>query len=737
MNHTFLKYKYTLFYVVLVTFLLSAFLSSCNPDRKIDNIDYTNYVNAFIGNADNGHTFPGACAPFGMIQASPESGHGSWRYCSGYNYDDEFIEGFSQTHLNGTGVGDLGDVLMFPFCGDAPIEFKSRYDKTTHKATAGYYSVSLTDANVDVELTATTRSAFHRYKFKGGKPNIYLDLQRGVVNRPQNIETRVMEADITVVDNKTITGYHKVRGWVERKFFYVIRFDKPFVANELPMKDTEKAKRYILTFDNDVIQTKVSMSTVSVEGAIAAMEKENPGWDFETVKENTKKEWNQLLSRIEVTGSDDDKVNFYTSMYHLLIQPNNIADIDGKYRGADDKVHTSSTGNYYSTFSLWDTYRAAHPLYTIVTPELVDGMAQTMIDHHKAQGYLPIWTLWGKENHCMIGNHSIPVLVDAYLKGFRGFDAEEAYKAMKESSTISHKNSDWETYDKYGYYPFDVVEVESVSRTLESCYDDYCVAQMAKALGKTEDYDYFMKRANFYKNLFDPDTKLMRGKDSNGKWRTPFDKFLLSHASTSGGDYTEGNAWQYTWHVQHDVPALIDMIGGKEEFVTKLDSLFYLQHKVEQAGFVHDVTGLIGQYAHGNEPSHHVIYMYNYAGRKDKTQELVREVFDRFYKPKPDGLCGNDDCGQMSAWYIFSAMGFYPLNPAGGEYIFGAPQIEKVSIKLPDNRTFTVEARNLSKENKYVQSVELNGQPVKGIAIHHSDVMKGGNLVFNMSASPQ
>jgi len=336
----------------------------------------------------------------------------------------------------------------------------------------------------------------------------------------------------------------------------------------------------------------------------------------------------------------------------------------------------------------------------------------------------------------MICNHSIPVIVDAYLKGFTGFDAEKAYLAIKQSSTVSHINSNWEIYNKYGYYPFDSIRVESVSRTLESTYDDYCVAQMAKSLGKIEDYKTFMKRANFYKNLFDPESKLMRGKDSKGQWRTPFNKFQLSHASTVGGDYTEGNAWQYTWHVQHDVKTLIDMLGGEKAFVIKLDSLFYLQKKIEQTGFTGDVSGLIGQYAHGNEPSHHVIYMYSYADRKDKTQELVREVFDRFYMPKPDGLCGNDDCGQMSAWYIFSAMGFYPVNPVGGEYILGAPQLKKAIIKLPNNRLFSIQAFNLSNKNKYVQSIKLNGKIIDGISIHHNDIVNGGTLVFTMTDKP-
>ena len=723
----------------LCNFFLLLTFCSCTVEQKVE--DYSLYVNPLIGNADNGHTFPGACAPFGLIQVSPESGTGSWRYCSGFNYDDDFIDGFTQTHLNGTGLPDLGDVLMLPYCGNLPDSvYRSRYNKETQKASAGYYSVDLTDAHVGVELTATSRTAFHKYLFKDGTPRILLDLQRGLVNDMERLHTHVLNANISMPDEYTIIGNNEVTEWVQRQYFYVIKFDKPYkVEEELPMQEGEKAKRLILSFDGDgetVIQAKVAMSSVSIEGALASLEKENPDWNFENVRQGTVNQWNELLSRAQVSGTEVEKINFYTSMYHLFIQPNNIADLDGKYRGADDKVYTSPTGAYYSTFSLWDTYRAAHPLYTILAPERVDGMVQSMIAHYKVKGALPIWTLWGKENYCMIGNHSIPVIVDAYLKGFRGFNVEDAYEAIKGSSVVSHLNSDWETYNKYGYYPFDIINVESISRTLESGYDDYCVSQMAKALGKADDYEYFKKRSEFYKNLFDPQTKLMRGKDSNGKWRTPFNPLLLSHASTSGGDYTEGNAWQYTWHVQHDVPGLIDLMGGKEIFAGRIDSLFLMDDCIEGEGFVSDVTGLIGQYAHGNEPSHHVAYLYSYADRKDKTQACIRDIFDRFYLPKPDGLCGNDDCGQMSAWYLFSAMGFYPVNPAGGEYILGAPQIAKVVLTLPDNKTFLIEAKGLSKENKYVKSVTLNGEAVEGLSIHHNDIMKGGTLVFTMTDQP-
>jgi len=725
-------------YPVILFFTL--FSISCTQPSTQEEINYLDYVNPFIGNADNGHTFPGACAPFGLIQASPETGNDSWRYCSGFNFADDSIMGFAQTHLNGTGCSDLGDILLFPFHGTIQNGiYKSRYDKANQEASPGYYKVHLTDSDVDVELTATQRTAFHKYTYQQDSPaRLLVDMQSGSVWNQNSLRTHVLYADMEMPDNQTITGHHEVTNWVRRHYFYAIQFDKPYtVIDTLDKLTGEKANRLILEFDlkpGETLQTKIGISSVSVEGAIASLSAENPDWNFNSIKEKTQGQWTKLLSRVQVSGDDKQKTNFYTALYHLFIQPNNIADIDGKYRGADDKVVQSPSGEYYSTFSLWDTYRAAHPLYTILAPEKVDGMVNSMLAHHKAQGYLPIWTLWGKENFCMIGNHSIPVIVDAYLKGFTGFDPEVAYEAMKTSATVNHPGSNWKVYDVYGYFPFDSIHSESVSKTLECAYDDYCIAQMAKKMGKTDDYEFFSKRATYYKNLFDPGSKLMRGKNSKGEWREPFNPFLLSHAASSGGDYTEGNAWQYTWHVQHDIPELIRMIGGEKEFITKLDSLFFLDDvAAENTGFVSDVTGLIGQYAHGNEPSHHVVYMYSYAGQPWKTQELVREVFDRFYLDKPDGLCGNDDCGQMSAWYVFSALGFYPVDPISGEYRLGAPQIPQAEITLPNNNKFTMEARGLSEANKYVQSVEWNGKPYELKDISHKEIMNGGHLVFQMS----
>ncbi|MCK9208441.1 MAG: glycoside hydrolase family 92 protein, partial [Salinivirgaceae bacterium] len=500
----------------------------------------------------------------------------------------------------------------------------------------------------------------------------------------------------------------------------------PFTKKTLLPKsdDREKAPRYVLDFDlkpNEQLMVKISMSSTGVEGAKANLTAELNGWDFEQTSQNAKANWNTYLSRVEVEGDKDKKTMFYTSMYRLFIQPNNIAD--------------AGKEPFYSTLSLWDTYRAAHPLYTIVSPEKVDGFVNSMLRQNDKQGFLPIWALWGDETYCMIGNHAVPVIVDAYLKGFRGFNAERAYQAVKKTLTVNHLNSAWDVYTKYGYYPYDIVTAESVSRTLESAYDDYCAAQFANALGKTDDYEYFIKRSNFYKNLFDPQTKLMRPKDSVGNWRIPFNSFSLSHASSSGGDYTEGNAWQYTWHVQHDVDGLIRLMGDKEYFTTKLDSLFRMESTQIGKGFVSDVTGLIGQYAHGNEPSHHVAYLYALAGKPWRTQELVNQICNTKYINAVDGLCGNDDCGQMSAWYIFSNLGFYPVNPCGGEYVLGAPQLEKATIKLTEGKVFTVEAINFSKENIYVQTVELNGTKYDEKLITHQDILNGGTLSFTMGPS--
>ena len=714
------------------------FYSSCTPAEKTDTKDYTQYVNTFIGGADNGHTFPGACYPFGMIQTSPVTGAVGWRYCSEYVYEDSLIWGFTQTHLNGTGCMDLGDILVMPVTGTrarAWDAYRSHFSKDKEAATPGYYTAELSDPQVKAELTASIHAALHRYTYhKADSASILIDLQHGPAWREEQYHSQVNSCEVNWEDAQTLTGHVNNTVWVNQDYFFVMKFNRPVVDSlYLPMGETEKGKRIIASFDmqpGDELMMKVALSTTSIDGAKKNLEAEIPAWDFEGVRATAHNEWNNYLSRIEIEGTDDEKTNFYTCFYHALIQPNQISDVDGMYRNAADSIVKAGTGTFYSTFSLWDTYRAAHPFYTLVIPERVDGFVNSLIEQGEVQGFLPIWGLWGKENFCMIGNHGVSVIAEAYRKGFRGFDAERAFNIIKKTQTVSHPlKSDWEVYTKYGYFPTDLIKAESVSSTLESVYDDYAAADMARRMGKEEDTAYFAKRADYYKNLFDPETKFMRPRKADGTWKAPFNPSALAHSESVGGDYTEGNAWQYTWHVQHDVPGLIQLFGGEKPFLNKLDSLFTVKLEGESLA---DVTGLIGQYAHGNEPSHHVTYLYALAGRPERTQELVREIFDTQYKNKPDGLCGNDDCGQMSAWYMLSAMGFYPVDPVSAEYVFGAPQLPKMTLHLADGKTFTIIAENLSKEHKYVDSITLNGEPYTKKTISHEDIVKGGTLVYKM-----
>lgn len=725
--------------VFLYTLALgSAFYSCSTAKQDTPQTDYTQYVDPFIGAADNGHTFPGACRPFGMIQTSPVTGAVGWRYCSEYMYADSIIWGFTQTHLNGTGCMDLGDILVMPFTGERHRTwdaYRSSFSKTSENATPGYYTVTLDQAKVKAELTATTHAALHRYTYEqADSASILIDLQHGPAWNEKQYHSQVNSCEVNWENDSTLTGHVNNKVWVDQNYYFVMQFSHPVIDHfELPMAETEKGKRLVASFNiqpGEEVLMKVALSTTGVEGAKANMAAEVPGWDFEGIRTAAKADWNSYLSRIEVEGTDEEKTNFYTSFYHALIQPNEISDVDGRYRNAADSVVNATGGKFYSTFSLWDTYRAAHPFYTLMVPERVDGFINSLVDQAEVQGYLPIWGLWGKENFCMVANHGVSVVAEAYAKGFRGFDAERAFNAIKQTQTVSHPlKSNWENYMKYGYFPTDLTEAESVSSTLESVYDDYAAADMAKRMGKTEDAAYFARRADFYKNLFDSSTQFMRPKKSDGTWKSPFNPSQIGHAESVGGDYTEGNAWQYTWHVQHDVPGLIALFGGEEPFLNKLDSLFTLKLETTQA----DVTGLIGQYAHGNEPSHHVTYLYALAGRPERTQELIREIFDTQYSPKPNGLCGNDDCGQMSAWYMFSAMGFYPVNPVSGEYVFGAPQLPEFVLHLADGKTFTIKAEGLSEANKYVKSITLNGEPYTKNFISHADIVKGGTLVYQMT----
>ena len=698
---------------------------------------YGQYVDPFIGTSATGHTFPGATVPFGLVQLSPETGNFGWNYCSGYRYEDTTIAGFAHTHLSGTGGVDLGDVLFFPFQGAAPAAFTSKFSKSTEKAVPGYYTVVLSN-NIKAELTASAHTGVHRYTYNNaGESHMLIDIQSGLVESKEQLSEHVTEGHINILNKTTISGYAYTSQWVDKKTFFVARFNKAFTNPHFI--DGENKRRLIVDFNTkpgEQVEARVAVSSVSIAGASKNLS-ETVDKSFNIVKQDAAKVWETYLGKLRSEGTKDQKTAFYTSLYHLLIQPNNIADVDGQYRGTDGKVHQSADKVYYSTLSLWDTYRAAHPLYTIIAPEKDGQMVETMLQHFNAVKVLPVWPLWGKESWAMIGNHSIPVIVDASLKGIKGFDREKAFEAIKTTLTINgNEKYDWSLYMKYGYLPSDTVKREAVSRTLEAAYDDWCAAQLAKSLNKKADYDYFIKRSKFYGNVFDKSTNLMRGRLSNGDWVRPF-AHLDSGQLAIGGDYTEGNAWQYVWQVQQDIPGLIKLMGGKKTFSDKLDTLFTMDSKVFGKGSTLDVTGLIGQYAHGNEPNHHVAYLYTLAGNPAKTQQYVRQICDQFYVNTPEGLSGNDDCGQMSAWYVFTAMGFYPVNPADGQYVFGAPQLSSTTIMLPGNKTFVVEAKNLSVENKYVESISLNGEPYQKSYITHSDIQKGGKLTFVMGNKPQ
>ena len=687
-------------------------------------------VDPFIGTEGLGHVTPAATVPFGMIQAGPDTGVGKWNYCSGYQYSDNAILGFSQTHLSGTGCPDLGDVSIMPFTGEFDGMQASRFKKSDEKAGPGWYEVTLARSGIKVGITASERVAHYTFAYTNDAARVYVNLPFAI-HYPQNpgwARCKWFSSDSHFADDRTLVGSYERQVWNRRKVGFAIRFDHPIAAKrEVPPVEGKASSRYLLDFNlgpGEPLKVKIALSANDSAAALRNLEAESPGWDFASVRAVAEAKWEGILSRFAAEGEPERVKAFYTALYRMCVQPNDIADIGEK--------------PFYSTLSTWDTYRAAHPLYTIFAPERVGDMVDSMLRQGRITGYLPVWALWGSENQCMIGTHSVPIIVDAYLKGLWTGDASAAFEQIRETLTKKHEGrikEDWALLDKYGYYPFDIITGESASRTFECAYDDWCAAKMAEKLGRAEDAAFFAKRAENWKNLIDPETKMVRGRDSSGRWRTPFDPFALGHGVRSGNDFTEGNSWQYTWHVQQDPEGLIAALGGKERFAAQLESLF-TQPKDEAAlNAHHDVSGLIGQYAHGNEPSHHVIYLFQYVGRGDLVARHVREVFDTQYGTTPDGLCGNDDCGQMSAWYVFSAMGFYPLNPCGGDYVIGAPQLSRVEVKVggAQGKSFTVIAKNLSRENKYVKSVTLNGKPLEGFILKHADVVSGGELVFEMT----
>ena len=719
------------------------------------------WVRPEIGNGGDGHTFPGATYPFGLVQPSPDTGREGYRYCSGYRWEDDRILGFSQTHLSGTGCGDLGDLRIMPFTGEADPLVSSAFRKETQVCEPGYYAVTLDDFAIRTEASAAKHSAIYRISFPRGRASLLVDCMWGIGGK--DLAKTILSCDAAFDGSGRILGTTTRRHWVTRSYSFVVETDRVAVSCRrlAPLCEEEKAPRFVLDFDIEddaPLTVKIGYSLVDTDGACGNLETEIPDFDFDAVRSKALKAWNRQLSRMEADGTDDEKTAFYSALYRLFIQPNNIADVDGRYRGADGETHVAQNSAYYSTLSLWDTFRASHPLYTMIAPEMADGFVETMLEHHSAAGFLPIWTLMGRDNQCMIGTHSVPVMVDWFLKteaisresAPADADAssvhsrsrafwEKAYAAIKDSLTKKHagrKLEDWDALDKYGYYPNDIVTSESVSRLLECTYDDWCAAQMAQRLGYEDDAKFFLERSRSWRNVIDPETRFARGRDTNGKWTEPFNPLALGRNAGTGSDFTEGNAWQWTWHVLHEPEALIEAVGSKAQAGERLCRLFTLEADESETGTCEDVTGLMGQYCHGNEPSHHVIYMLRHAGLLARQAELVRAVVKEFYVPRPDGLCGNDDCGQMSAWYIFSAMGFYPLNPASGEYVLGAPQLKRISFALPGGRRFTVIAEGLSEENKYVKSVKLNGKPLEGDSISHEEIMSGGELVFEMTALP-
>ncbi|ELR72152.1 Alpha-1,2-mannosidase [Fulvivirga imtechensis AK7] len=728
-----------------------ALLAACSQPVEQTTVEaevrYTDYVDPFIGTAAHGHTYPGATVPFGMVQLSPDNGTEGWDWVSGYNYDDSVIVGFSHTHLSGTGIGDLADILFMPV--HRPVEagrkvhpknnydFKSKFSHRNEYAEPGYYSVYLDDNHVKAELTASERAGFHQYTYDGsGAPVVVVDLGFAINwDKPTDTYLKMEEESLLV-------GYRKSKGWAEdQHLYFAASFSEPVAAIEIysdttavtgDEADGEKLTA-LLRFDESVktLKIKVGLSSADIEGAQKSLA-EIPHWDFDQVRQAASDQWEKELSKIKITDPNEtNKKIFYTALYHSNLAPVIYSDHNQRYKGADGKVHQAEDYTKYSIFSLWDTFRAAHPLFTITQPERVDDFINSMLSHYDEYGLLPVWELTGNETNTMTGYHAIPVITDAWLKGYDGFDREKAYEAMKKSAVQDIRGVNF--YKEYGYIPADL-ENESVTKNLEYAFDDWCIAQVAKKLGNKEDYDYFIKRSQSYRHLYDPQTRFMRGKLTDGTWKEPFDPKFSSHRVDA--DYTEGNAWQHSWFVSHDVEGLIALMGGEQVFINMLDSLFNEDSDIHGDNISADISGLIGQYAHGNEPSHHIAYLYNYAGAPWKTQETVRKIMGQLYTSEPAGLCGNEDCGQMSAWYILSALGFYPVNPANGVYTIGAPLFEKAEIPLTGDTKFTVEAENVSEENIYVQSATLNDQPLSRSYITHEELMKGGNLRFVMGPEP-
>lgn len=684
--------------------------------------DYTQYVNPFIGTGGHGHVFLGANVPFGNIQAGPTQKKQGWDWCSGYHYSDSTVIGFGQMHLSGTGIGDLGDVSLLPMTNPSQREVK--FSHRAEYVRPGYYSVMLA-SGIRVELTATQRVAFHRYSFPADATKGYIAL-----NLAQGIGwDKMTSCKFKQESDKTITGFRMSEGWAkDQRVYFVAEFSEPVKLEE---NERDTIGIFSVASTSQPLLVKVGISAVSVENARENLQQELPGWNFASVVSKANADWNRELSKIAIKTQDERaKRIFYTALYHTMIAPSVFSDVNGEYRGADGKTHKGDFTDY-TTFSLWDTYRAAFPLMTLIQPEMQRDLAETMLHIFKQQGKLPVWHLMGNETDCMVGNPGIPVLVDIALKGFN-VDKKAVFEAVKASAMRDERGMG--LLKKYGYIPCDLdPEKETVAKGLEYALADACIAKLAKQLGKTEDYKYFYKRSQSYRDFyFDKQTKFMRGVTSDHKFREPFDPFSTVHRQD---DYTEGNAWQYVWLVPHDVHGLVAAFGGEKSFVSKLDSLFIVNGDMG-AEASPDITGLIGQYAHGNEPSHHILYMYNYVGQPWKGADKIRYVLANLYHDDFDGLSGNEDVGQMSAWYILSSVGFYQVDPAGGRYVFGSPLFDEATLNVGNGKTFRVVAHNNSSENKYIQSAKLNGKPYTRSYIDFKDIVRGGTLEFVMGNKP-
>lgn len=727
--------------------VLSLCLASCGSSQKGQEMeDLTQFVDPRIGTGGHGHVFYGANVPYGFIQLGPTSIPQSWDWVSGYHVSDSTVIGFPHTHLSGTGIGDLHDINVMPVVGEVTYSrgdassyetgLWSYSDRSKEVVTPGYYRTHLSRYNVDVELTATKRVGFHKYTFLGNEsPAIVFDMVNG------GCWDKTTEAVIRVVNDSTMSGYRYSKGWADdQRVFFRAEFSRKFDNVEFIVNDSVKegdmakgaqlfARVNFAAGNQEPVYMKVALSPTSEEGAQLNMQTELSGWDFEKTIADAKAAWNKELNKVKVYTTDEaSKKIFYTSLYHTLFAPSEFCDVNGDYYGADKQMHKDEGFVNYTTFSLWDTYRAAQPLMTILHPEKMSDIINTMLHIHQQQGKLPVWHLMGCETNCMVGNPGVPVVADAILKDIKGFDTELAFKALKESSMLPERGMEHRI--EYGFIPADKM-TEAIAYDMEYAIADWAVAQAAQKLGKQEDYEYFLKRSKSYKNYFDASTGFMRGKMLDGSWRTPFSPYASSHRED---DYCEGNAWQYTWLVPHDVEGLVECFGSKEVFVNKLDSLFLANGDMGEASSP-DISGLIGQYAHGNEPSHHTVYLYTLVGQPWKTADRIKEILHTMYTDQPDGLSGNEDVGQMSAWYILSSFGFYQVEPAGGKFVFGYPNFDKVEIAVPAGK-FVIERENKGQQNNYIQGIVFNGTEYKKPWIEYADIMKGGELKFLMGDEP-